>query len=159
MSKNKLHGFILITFMLSGCTFGHPPMMDKAQVLQQGDLPCFTVRNTYKTRKQSPLLRGINVYTSSGDGYSAGPQKLIWSVNYTVKPPLPSISPDQCISYGGSPSELETNRLYSVVLNTENEQKALPYEGLFCLVIDTNGVRQIEQVERYDYEVCKTTAN
>jgi len=145
--------------MLSGCTFGHPPMTDKAQVLQKDGVPCFTIKDSRKTRNQPPKLRAIIVYTSSGDGYSEGPQREIWSIQYTNNPPLPTISPEQCISYTGPLDEFETNRLYSVTLHTESPDNVLPYRRVFCFVADENGTKRIEQVERHDYEICKTTVN
>jgi len=134
-------------------------MMDKAQVLEKEGLPCFTIKDTRKARNQPPSLRAITVYTSTGEGYSEGPQREIWGIYYTANPPLPTISPEQCIPYGGPLDEFETNRLYSVILHTENKQSVLGYERFFCFVADLNGMKKIEQVERHDYEVCKMTAN
>jgi len=164
----------LILYFLNGCfyerPFGYP-----AQIRQQGDVPCFAIENSRKTRRSLMGVMAISVYRYDSErAPQEGGPKEVWVHDYVhVGDEYPQvvsyfITPKQCILYNddGKAPALEVGKKYLVDINTyvkqmESGERRL-YYGYFCLSKDQSGnvaVHQVEWDDRKDgfnWDMCRS---
>ena len=160
MYHNLTLFFMLVLIQISGCTpFRHE--MGLAVVRQIGDVPCFSIENTEKTRTGKPNLVAIEVVGEHGD--------KVWAVEFKK---LPTLTPDQCIPYG------QTNAVYpplvpagplipgqvygiSIIAPMQDQYEAQSYSAEFCLLKHSGSGVRVHQIQmdieasRWMREVCK----
>ncbi|WP_036250722.1 hypothetical protein [Methylobacter sp. BBA5.1] len=147
---------------ISGCT----PIRKEigpAIVQQSGNLPCFSIENTEKTRAGEANLKAIEVIGEQGS--------KIWFVELKKSSPF---TPDQCIPYGQTtdvyttkvPAEpLVPGQVYGVAIYAPMERYPYEVHGYtadFCLLKRPGQEILVHQVQfdpktsRWLREVCKT---
>ena len=147
---------------IGGCT----PIrkeIGQAIVLQSGNLPCFSIENTEKTRAGEANLKAIEVIGEQGN--------KIWFAEFKKSSPF---TPDQCIPYGQTtdiypakmPAEpLVPGQVYGVTLYApmgKYPYEAHGYTADFCL-LERPGQEILEHQVQFDSktsrwlrEFCKT---
>lgn len=148
--------------LISGCT-PIRKINGPAIVRQSGNVPCFSIANTEKTRAGEVNLEAIEIIGEQGEE--------VWFVDFKKLPPF---TPDQCIPYGQTtatfppivPAEpLVPGQVYGVTIFAPMEK--YPYEtnvytADFCLLKRPGQGILVHQVQfdpktsRWLHEVCKT---
>ena len=80
MRGNLILVIVLVLTQISGCTPSRHEM-GLAVVRQMGDVPCFSIENTEKTRVGKPNLVAIEVVGEHGE--------KVWAIEFKKLPPSP----------------------------------------------------------------------
>jgi len=151
---------VSVSVLLGGCIGG--PRMYKAQVRQEGNLPCFSVEDNRETRKSPPEIAVIGVSV-----YRQGVAQNVWLRNYPPEEPAFTLSPQQCVPYGedGQALPIETGERYTVSINSfigkRGEWHNRAYSAYFCVTADQHGKTTVHQVVwnedkgGYDWSICE----
>lgn len=153
---------ILSLMSINGCT----PIRKEdgpAIVRQIGNIPCFSIANTEKTRAGEANLEMIEVIEAQGE--------KVWLVDFKKMPPF---MPDQCIPYGQTTgvfpakvpaTPLVTGKVYHLTIIApvaKYPYETYAYSADFCLLKRPGQGILVHQVQfdpktsRWLREVCKT---
>lgn len=166
MSIEKLFCYLIVVAMhftqISGCT----PIRKEdgpAIVRQIGNVPCFSIANTEKTRAGEANLEMIEVIDEQG--------KKVWLADFKKMPPF---TPDQCIPYGQTTdvfpakvpaAPLVTDKVHRLTIIAPMEKhpyETYAYSADFCLLKRPGQEVLVHQVQfdsktsRWLREACKT---
>jgi len=159
-SKKIFEWFLLYCaiFILSGCLF-HRPAFYPPQVLMKNGVPCFSVTNNREARATPHEISVIDVISVNNNNY-----KLIWNRTFPPNPPIMTLSPYECLSYGAgtedAPKLLKGFR-YKVFMNSYLNGNNRRYHAYFCLYQNDDGETEIHHVEwsnklkGFDWRICE----
>lgn len=161
---------LFLSCMLTSC-FAAPGRYQEGVVRQKGEMPCFAVADTEETRTTPPRLAVVDV----GERLTVG-AKPIWELSWGEDGgPLPTLSPEGCITYGTAelggnthiaPAALVPGKRYEMNIwshigdKAKKESKARNYHGNFCLTAkpaQNPVVHQVfwdERLNKWRWDVC-----